>query len=85
MTVALSRGAEWAWLLLGLSLLLRILTGFIFGKVVLQGKNVIRSLWLIPIRDLLGVVIWIGGWVGNRIVWRGENFRLRKGKLEPMA
>ena len=83
--VALSRGAGWAWLLLGSALLLRIVMGAVFGTLVLQGKSVLGSLWLIPVRDLLGVVIWVGGWFGNRIVWRGEHFRLRKGKLERIA
>jgi len=83
--MALSRGADWAWTLLGLALLLRIVMGAVFGNLVLGSKRVLRSLWLIPVRDLLGVVIWIGGWFGNQIEWRGEHFKLKRGKLEPIA
>ncbi len=39
--------------------------------------------WFIPIKDLLNVAIWIFAFVGNKIQWRGETFRvLRGGKLE---
>lgn len=32
-------------------------------------------------RDLLSVVVWFCSIAGNKIVWRGETFRLRNGKL----
>lgn len=40
--------------------------------------------WLVPIKDLLHVMIWAGAFVGNRITWRGDAYRvLPGGKLEP--
>jgi ceramide glucosyltransferase len=35
-----------------------------------------RDLWLVPIRDLFGVAMWIGGFFGNSVVWRGIRYRL---------
>jgi ceramide glucosyltransferase len=48
---------------------------------VLKDEDAIRSLWLLPLRDFLAPVIWIGGWLGRKIVWRGEEFELQNGKL----
>jgi ceramide glucosyltransferase len=48
---------------------------------VLGDRQVLASLWLVPLRDLLGVGIWVAGFAGDSIVWRGERFRLRKGRL----
>ncbi|MBI5774092.1 MAG: glycosyltransferase [Verrucomicrobia bacterium] len=40
--------------------------------------------WLIPLKDLLGAVIWLQSFIGNEVVWRGRRYRvLRGGKLEP--
>jgi ceramide glucosyltransferase len=38
-------------------------------------------LWLLPLRDLIAVGIWIASFFGNTIRWRGELFYLKKGKL----
>jgi ceramide glucosyltransferase len=45
-----------------------------------------RALWLVPLRDLLGFALWVGGFFGSTIVWRGNRFRLGEGgKLLPSA
>ena len=36
-------------------------------------------LWLAPIKDLLQAAIWLCAFTGNRIAWRGRQFRLRRG------
>ena len=39
--------------------------------------------WLVPVKDLLNVAIWALAFIGNKIEWRGETFRvLPGGKLE---
>jgi ceramide glucosyltransferase len=35
-----------------------------------------RLWWLIPIQDLLSFVIWIAGFFGNTIHWRGRTYSL---------
>jgi ceramide glucosyltransferase len=38
--------------------------------------------WLVPVKDLLQFAIWAAAFFGNRILWRGERFRLlRDGRL----
>lgn len=35
--------------------------------------------WLVPIKDLLNAAIWALAFVGNKIDWRGETFRVLPG------
>lgn len=42
------------------------------------------DLWLIPFRDFVALCVWVASFFGNTIVWRGERFRLRNGKLESL-
>ena len=39
----------------------------------------LKHLWLLPLRDLLGFVFWCLGQVGKHVEWRGKTFRLLKG------
>jgi len=39
--------------------------------------------WLVPLKDLLQGAIWLCAFIGNRIEWRGQEYRLRRdGTLE---
>ena len=76
-------GAAWAWWLFGSALLARGVMAFVTARLVLDDTRTIRSLWLVPVRDFLAVVIWFGGLFGRKIKWRGESFTLEKGKLKP--
>jgi ceramide glucosyltransferase len=51
--------------------------------VCLLGDNILRNyLWLLPIRDLLGFIVWCSALVGTRVEWRGQQFRIGKqGKI----
>lgn len=81
LTVVLTRGALWAWGVGAVAFLMRVVMALEVGAV-LRDKEVLRSLWLLPLRDLLAPVIWIWGMFGRRITWREEEFVLRRGKLE---
>ena len=35
-------------------------------------------LWLVPVKDLLQGAIWLCAFIGNRIDWRGQVYRLRR-------
>jgi ceramide glucosyltransferase len=67
--------------LLALSFFLRLAMAMSIGTGVLGDHQVLDGLWLLPLRDLVAMVLWIAGFAGNTIVWRGERFVLRNGKL----
>jgi ceramide glucosyltransferase len=71
--------------LLGLSLLLRLALAFFVGTRVLADPQTLPSLWLLPLRDVVFMGIWLAGFAGNTIVWRGERFALKNGKLNPVG
>jgi ceramide glucosyltransferase len=52
---------------------------------VLGDSQVLPSLWLLPLRDLVALGVWVAGFAGNTIVWRGERFKLRNGRLERIS
>lgn len=76
-----SRAALWAWATLATTLLLRCAIALVVGKTILHDRQIAKNLWLIPLRDLLAVAIWIASLAGNTVTWRGEHFRLENGKL----
>jgi ceramide glucosyltransferase len=68
--------------LLGLSLFLRLGLAMTVGAEVLSDHQVLPSLWLLPLRDLLAIGLWAAGFAGNTILWRGERFVVKSGKLQ---
>ena len=68
--------------LLGVSFLLRMALAVKVGVEVLDDSQVLPWLWLVPLRDLAAMGVWVAGFVGNTILWRGQRFRLKNGKLE---
>jgi ceramide glucosyltransferase len=81
--LALSRCAPWAWGLLAATVVLRWLVAVAVGSAVLGDREIQRSFWLIPLRDVISLVVWLGSYAGRRIHWRGDDFILEKGKLRP--
>ena len=82
LTLVLARGADWVLALFVIALFMRLVVAVSVGRRVLKDRELLRCLWLLPVRDLLAVVVWIGGLAGREIVWRGERFHLRDGKLQ---
>jgi ceramide glucosyltransferase len=67
--------------LLALSFFLRLALAMTVGAQVLGDHQVLPNLWLLPFRDLIALGIWAFGFAGNTIVWRGQRFQLKDGKL----
>jgi ceramide glucosyltransferase len=67
--------------LLGMSFFLRLALAMTVGAKVLGDHQVLPNLWLLPPRDLVTMGLWVAGFSGNTIVWRGERFVVRDGKL----
>ena len=68
------------WLLC-LSFFLRLTLAMTVGAEALGDHDVLPSLWLVPLRDLVGLGLWVAGFASNTIVWRGETFVVKKGVL----
>jgi ceramide glucosyltransferase len=67
--------------LLALSFFLRLSVAMMVGAQVLADHQVLPNLWLLPFRDLVALALWAFGFAGNTIVWRGQRFELRNGRL----
>ena len=64
-----------------MSLFLRLSMAMLVGSSVLSDHQVAEMLVLVPLRDLFQMGLWVAGLAGNTIVWRGQRFVLRNGKL----
>jgi ceramide glucosyltransferase len=79
------RAAPWAVALVAVTALLRFAVALVVGKSVLQDRRLLRHLWLLPIRDLVAVAIWIASFAGHTVTWRGDRFELKNGRLIRIA
>jgi ceramide glucosyltransferase len=81
-TVFASGFALWSFTLLSLVLLARVAVALSVGVGILRDGQVLRDIWLLPLRDCFGLAVWAWSFAGDTVVWRGERFRLRDGRLE---
>lgn len=79
-----SRGATWAWALLGAAFFVRLLTALVVGVGVLHDSQIVRDLWLVPLRELISVAVWVVSFFGHTITWRGKRFLVRNKRLVPL-
>jgi ceramide glucosyltransferase len=85
LAVLTAHAALWSWAALGLTVLLRVAVALTVGKSVLHDATVVKNLWLLPLRDLIAVAIWVASFAGHTVTWRGDRFRLKKGRLTRVA
>jgi ceramide glucosyltransferase len=73
-------GAWWAAVPL---FALRLAMALVVGRMLLEDHRVVTDLFLVPLRDLAGVVLWACGLFGAEVEWRGARLRLRRdGRIE---
>ncbi len=75
--------ALWSFTLLSVVLLARVAVALTVGVGILRDEQVLRDLWLLPLRDLAGLLFWIWSFAGDTVLWRGERFRLHNGRITP--
>jgi ceramide glucosyltransferase len=85
MTCVASGFALWSFSLLSVVALARVTVALSVGVGVLRDGQVLRDLWLLPLRDFFGLGFWAWSFAGDTVVWRGELFRLRDGRISPVA
>ncbi|HTL29637.1 MAG TPA: bacteriohopanetetrol glucosamine biosynthesis glycosyltransferase HpnI [Tepidisphaeraceae bacterium] len=88
-TFGLFWAVVWAIVSAGSAIALAAITAVLVLRWILLGAyaaaledvHANRSWWLVPLRDLISPIVWFCSIAGNKIVWRGETFRLRNGNL----
>ena len=64
---------------------IRLLTAG-FTSLELQDAEGLRSLYLLPFRDIVGLIFWLLAFTQRTVVWRGTEFRLTSnGKMVPLG
>ncbi len=79
--LAASGGSALAVLLLLLAVLARMAVALLVGYGLLGDAQVLRDLVLLPLRDCYALALWVWSYAGDTLEWRGEQFRVHKGKL----
>jgi ceramide glucosyltransferase len=75
----------WSFTLLSVAVLARVSVALAVGVGVLQDGQVLRDIWLLPLRDCFGLAFWLWSFAGDTVVWRGERFRLKDGRLSRVS
>jgi ceramide glucosyltransferase len=71
--------------LLALSFFLRLGTAMMVGTAILSDHHLLDNLWMLPARDVVAMGVWVAGFAGDTVVWRGERFVLKNGKLQKLG
>ena len=69
---------------LGAYLTLRLTMAWTVGVWGLRDQVLRKRLWLVPLVDTLGFIIWTLSFVSSRIHWRGSRFYVRGRRLVPL-
>lgn len=67
--------------LFSLALLARMSLALMTGAIVVRDYQVLRDMWLLLPRDLVALGLWVWSFADNTVVWRGEVFALKNGKM----
>jgi ceramide glucosyltransferase len=74
--------ALWSFTLLSLAVLARVSVALTVGVGLLRDEQVLRDIWLLPLRDFFGLGFWAWSFASHTVVWRGERFTLQNGRLQ---
>ncbi len=70
------------WPALALTVAMRYASSWAVARA-LRSPAAVRDFWAVPLQDLFTLLAWVGGFVGNRITWRGRIYELyRDGRFE---
>ncbi len=80
-----ARGAAWAWALFVVTVGARLAVAVWSAARVLRDRQWRRDIFLLPVRDLIAPVVWGLSFFGNKILWRGDWFYLKDGRLTAVS
>jgi hypothetical protein len=70
------------WAVLGTTFVIRLATAGVIMGWGIGGREGIRSLVFLPLRDVVALVSWFLAFVKKTVIWRGTEFTLtRKGQV----
>jgi ceramide glucosyltransferase len=76
---------DWSWLAI-MAVILRFAAAWAAGGYVLRDRLTMRYWWLLPVQDTISFLVWIGGFFGKTILWRGRKYYLLPdGRFESAA
>ena len=76
---------EW-WQAAAAAVLLRAAAGVATAGYVLHDPLTARLFYLVPLQDLLSFAVWLAGFFGNTILWRGRRYYLQAdGRFELLS
>jgi ceramide glucosyltransferase len=81
LSIALMPDVAWVWVLFASALILRYAVTLTTAICVLRDSRPFRYLWLLPLRDIAAIAVWISCYAGRQVVWRGKRFELVNGKM----
>jgi ceramide glucosyltransferase len=85
LAILASRGSARAWELFGAACCVRLFAAAVVGRAVLDDRHILSQLWLIPLRDFIAPAVWVASFAGGNIVWRGDRFQLKDGRLVTLS
>jgi ceramide glucosyltransferase len=62
-------------------LVLRLLMAWVVGVWGVGDEVLRKKLWLVPMRDAIHFVVWVAGFVSNRVTWGGVEYAVDSGKM----
>ncbi len=75
---------EW-WPVVPLAVVFRAAAGWVTAMYALHDGLTRRLWWLGPLQDMASFLVWLAGFFGNTILWRGQKYAvLRDGRFEPV-
>jgi len=66
-------------------LVLRLVMAWCVGVWGVGDEVLRRKLWLVPLRDAIYFVVWLASFASNRIMWGGDEYRMRGPQMVPVA
>jgi ceramide glucosyltransferase len=64
---------------------LRVAVTWAGGVWGLKDAQILKHLWLVPLRDALSFGVWLTGCFRNEIEWRGSSYRVKDRLLVPLG
>jgi ceramide glucosyltransferase len=66
--------AMWPWL--AAAAVCRAASAYAVAARVLHDPGFKRWFWTIPAQDFIAFLVWMAGFFGNRVTWRGRTYHL---------